>query len=203
MPFVPTVMANLMRAKAVPSKILGSKSTPLLSAVSSAVCSYVPAAAVVVSTNMVTGPGSGTMTGKIVGCVPSAMSSMMVMKATSLGLRGRDMARLFDAISFGVCQVLQTLSVAQGTVIGGGPGAGTGKITNLVPSVLERLIVASLAGRVLMGSKTSPVFTAVAFGICTHIMTAGTVVTTCVGAFAPPPAGPVPIPCAPGPGRLY
>ena len=125
MPFVPTVMANLMRAKAVPSKILGSKSTPLLSAVSSAVCSYVPAAAVVVSTNMVTGPGSGTMTGKIVGCVPSAMSSMMVMKATSLGLRGRDMARLFDAISFGVCQVLQTLSVAQGTVIGGGPGAGT------------------------------------------------------------------------------
>jgi hypothetical protein len=53
-----------------------------------------------------------------------------------------------------------------------------------------------------MGSKTDDVMSVIAFGICLHIMISGTIKTVCMGAFAPPPVGPVVIPAAPGPGRL-
>ena len=176
---------------------------PEFSAISSAVCSYFTVAPIVVSTNIVTGPGAGTYTGKVVGLLPSAMSSLMMLKLTSAGLLGRDVKKLFDAVSFGVCNTLLTTAIAQGTVIGGGPGAGQGKITGLIPSALQNLLHVNLAGKLLSGSKSMALSSAMAFGICTHIMTTGVVITVCMGAFAPPPAGPVVIPAAPGPGRLF
>jgi len=202
MPFIPAAMTGLMMAKAVSKSLAGSKLMPQISAVSSAVCTYFSAAPIVITTNIVTGPGAGTYTGRIIGVIPSAMSALMMLKATSLGLVGRDVKKLFDAISFGVCQSLMTTVMVQGTVIGGGPGAGNGKIINLIPSALQLLIVAKLTSKGLVGSKTMPLASAMAFGICTHVMTTGTVVTTCIGAFTPPPVGPIPIPAAPGPGRL-
>ena len=203
MPFIPTAMTSLMMTKAMSQSIHGSKLLPYLSAISSGVCSYFSTAPVVVSSNVVTGPGAGTYTGKVVGVVPSTMSSLMMLKAGSMGIVGKDMKRLFDAVSFGVCTTLLTTVVAQGAVIGGGPGFGQGKITNLIPSVLQTLILANTAGKLLVGSKTMNLMSAIAFGICTHIMTMGTVITSCIGAFTPPPIGPVIIPAAPGPGRLY
>jgi hypothetical protein len=196
-------MTNLMMVKAMSQSVHGAKLLPELSAVSSAVCTYFSMAPIVVTTNIVTGPGAGSFTGKIVGVVPSAMSSLMMIKAASAGVLGRDTKKLFDAVSFGVCNTLLTSVVAQGAVIGGGPGAGQGKIINLIPSALQSLISANLAGKLLMGSKTMAISSAIAFGICNHIMTMGVVITTCIGAFAPPPAGPIPIPAAPGTGRLY
>lgn len=201
MPFVPTAMTGLMMAKAASQSIFGSRLLPEVSAVSSAVCTFFSTVPFVTSTNFVTGPGAGTYFGKIIGVIPSAMSSMMVLKAASMGIRGRDMKRLFDAVSFGVCQTLLTTVAVQGTIIGGGPGAGQGKILNLIPSVLQQLIFAKLASKRLIGSKVMAISSAMAFGICNHVMTAGTVMTTCVGGFAPPPAGPIPV-IAPGPGRL-
>jgi len=203
MPFIPSAMTSLMMTKAMSQSIYGAKLLPQLSAVSSAVCTYFSTAPVVVSSNIVTGPGAGSYTGKIVGVVPNAMSSLMMVKMGSAGLIGRDVKRLFDAISFGVCNTLLSTVIAQGVVIGGGPGAGQGKIVGLIPSALQNLLYASFASKLLVGSKTRALSSAISFGVCNHIMTMGTVITTCIGAFAPPPAGPVPIPAAPGPGRLY
>lgn len=202
MPFVPSTMTGLILSKAAFSKMAGQKLMPIITAVSSATCSYIPTSAVVLTTNVVLGPGAGTYTGKVVGCIPSLMSSLMMTKAAMGGLTGKDMKKLFDAISFGVCQVMLTLAMAQGTVIGGGPGAGQGKITNLIPSVLQQLIIVNMGGKKLFGAKTVILAGAIAFGICNHIMTTGTVITSCIGTFTPPPFGPVPIPAAPGPGRL-
>ena len=202
MPFIPAAMTSLMMPKAASKTMAGAKLLPQLSAVSSAVCTYFSTAPIVVSTNVVTGPGAGTYVGRIVGVVPSGMSGLMMLKAASSGLVGRDIKKLFDSISFGVCQTLLTTVTVQGTVIGGGPGAGQGKIINLVPSALQMLISAQMASKGLVGSKTLALSAAIAFGICIHVMTAGTVITTCMGAFTPPPVGPVPIPAAPGPGRL-
>jgi hypothetical protein len=97
---------------------------------------------------------------------------------------------------------LQTTVFAQGVVIGGGPGTGQGKITNLRYTDLKRLITLNLAGRKLFGSKTDDIMSVIAFGICLHIMMSDMIQTVCIGAFAPPPVGPVLIPAAPGPGRL-
>lgn len=202
MPFVPSVMTGFMMAKAASKLMGGSKLLPEISAISSAICSYLSVAPVVVSTNFVTGPGAGTYTGKLVGVVPSVMSGLMSLKAASKGIMGRDSKRLFDTVSFGVCQTILTSVFAQGTVIGGGPGVGQGKVINLIPSILQNIILLNMSGRLLGGSKARDIAGAMAFGICTHIQTTGTVITTCIGAFAPPPAGPIPIPAAPGPGRL-
>lgn len=202
MPFIPTVMTSLMMAKAASKLMGGSKLLPEVSAISSAVCSYLAIAPIVISTNVVVGPGAGTYTGKLVGVIPSVMSGLMTLKAASKGIMGRDTKKLFDVVSFAVCQSLLTTAFAQGAVIGGGPGVGMGKITNLVPSILQNIIFINMSGRLLGGSKARDIAGAMAFGICMHIQTTGTVITTCVGAFAPPPVGPIPIPVAPGPGRL-
>lgn len=202
MPFIPSAMTSLMMVKATSESVHGTKLLPQLSAVSSAVCAYFSVAPVVISTNVVIGPGAGTYTGKIVGLTPNAMVSLMMLKMGMAGLVGRDVKRLFNAISFGVCNTLLTTVIAQGTVIGGGPGAGQGKIVGLIPAALQPLILANLTSKILIGSKTAAIAAAIAFGICNHVMTAGTVITTCIGAFTPPPVGPVPIPAAPGPGRL-
>jgi hypothetical protein len=191
-----------MIAKGASTKMLGSKFMPFVSAVSKAVCQYMAMAPIAMSTNVVLGPGAGTYMAKIVGCVPVAMSSMMLVKAASTMTVGKDTKKLFDAVSFGVCNTLLTTAMSQGTVVGGGPGAGQGKILNLIPTVLTGLIMANLAGSKLFGSKTMQIVSAIAFGVCIHIMSAGTLVTTCIGAAAPPPAGPVPVPGAPGFGKL-
>ncbi len=203
MPFVRSAMTGLMMAKAMSQSVHGAKLLPQVSAVSSAVCTYFSTAPFVTSSNFVTGPGAGTYIGRIVGVVPKAMSSLMLLRAAASGIVGRDTRRFFDAVSFGVCQTLLTTVTVQGTVIGGSPGAGQGKIMNLVPTALQQLIFLSLSSKKLTGTKTMAISSAMAFGICNHVMSAATVVTTCIGVSTPPPAGPVPVPAAPGPGRLF
>jgi hypothetical protein len=202
MPFIPPTQTGLMVAKGASSMMMGERFMPFVNAISTASCQYLMSAPIVMSTNVVLGPGAGTFVGKIVGCVPSAMTSLMMVRAAASMLVGRDIQKLFDAISFGICNTLLTTALSQGSVIGGGPGAGQGKILNLVPSALQGLIMAQLAGIMILGQKTVQLIDAMAFGICTHIMTAGIVMTTCIGAVSPPPIGPIVIPAAPGPGRL-
>jgi hypothetical protein len=188
-------------SKAASQVLAGEKLSPLVSAVSAAVCQYLMASSVVTSTNIATGPGSGTQTGKIVGAVPSLMTSLMMAKAASSGLVGKDIFKLLSSVSFGVCMSLNTV-VVTGSIIGAGPGTGTGKILGLVPTALQGLIFAQEALRTLVGQHMQLLVAAIAFGICTHIMSTAMVTLVDVGAFAPPPAGPIPIPAAPGVGRF-
>jgi hypothetical protein len=202
MPLVPFQMQSLIQLKAASLLMAGSKLPDIVSAVSAATCQYLIASSVVNSTNVVLGPGAGTQTGTVTGLVPQAMSSLMFLKATAQGLAGQDLPKLFDAISFGVCTSIMTTVVVQGTVIGGGPGMGTGKIIGLIPIGLETLIFSQAAFRLISGSKIREIISSIAFGICNHILSVGTVILTDIGAFAPPPVGPIPIPAAPGIGRF-
>ena len=202
MPFVPVTMTGLMTLKGASTGLLGTQFMPLVNATSTAVCTYLSTVPVVLTTNAVVGPGAGTYTGKVVGCLPDAMTSLMMIKAASSGLTGKDMFKLFSAVSFGVCTTLLTTALVQGAVIGGGPGVGQGKIIGLVPTALTGLIMLNMAGKLIAGTQTLQLADAISFGVCTHIMTVGTVMTVCIGAFTPPPIGPIPIPAAPGPGRL-
>ena len=194
-------MQALIQLKAASQLMSGSKLPAIVSAISSATCQYILTIPVVNSTNTVLGPGAGTQVGRIVGLMPSIMSTTMLLKATSQGLTGKDLRKLCSAISFGVVNSLNFV-IMQGVVIGGGPGTGVGKITGLVPSVLTAMILAQDFFRLISGSKIRAIMSSVAFGICNHIMTFGTVTITNIGVVAPPPAGPVPI-VAPGIGRFY
>ena len=201
MPLIPTFMSTQMRLKGTSKLLTGDKYRPFVSATSTAVSTYVPAASIVTSINNVTGPGAGTFTGRVKGLSASPMSSLMMTKATLFLLTGRDIKKLFDAVSYGVVQASKSL-VAHGAVVGGGPGRGNGKILGLVPTAMEPIIIANLAGKVLVGSKIRKLVSCIAFGVCNHILTSGRVSTTCIGAAAGPPAGPVQIPAAPGTGKL-
>jgi len=201
MPLVPTAVSGLINAKAASLTLAGSKLSSLVSAISSAVCTYVLSVGTSTSTNIVLGPGAGTKTGRVVGLVSSSMAQLMTAKAASTGMAGRDISKLFNAISSGIVTGFNTV-IVQGSVVGGGPGSGTGKILGLVPAGLSAIISAQSAVRLLAGRDLNKLSSAIAFGACTHIMANGTVTFTCVGVAAGPPAGPVTVPAAPGIGRL-
>jgi hypothetical protein len=190
-----------MQAKGASELLSGTQFPSLVSAVSSAACQFILSTAIVNSTNSALGPGSGTQTGYIQGLIPTAMSSLMQAKAASLALSGLNALNLFDAVSFGVCTGMST-AVLQGVIIGAGPGTGTGKIVGLVPTGLEALIFAQTAFRLISGKSIRDLISAMAFGICNHIMSSATVLCIDIGVAATPPAGPVLIPAAPGIGRL-
>ena len=202
MPLISSVMQGLIVAKAASSMMAGSKMTSFVGAISKASCQYILLSAVVNSTNFATGPGSGTQIGRVVGLIPTAMSTLIQMRAAIYGIVGKDSGKLFQAVSFGVCTAMNSV-VMNGIIIGAGPGTGIGKISGLVPTALSNFIYAQEIFRGIVGKNMRQTVSAIAFGVCTHIMTAGTVTITNIGVFAPPPVGPIPIPAAPGIGRLY
>jgi hypothetical protein len=201
MPLISPVMQSSMLLKAASELMSGSKLSSFVAAISSATCTYITASSIVSSTNTVLGPGTGTQTGTVVGLIPNQMSSLMRLKAASAGLAGKDIGKLFDAVSFGVVSAMSSV-LLQGTVIGGGPGTGVGKITGLVPTALTGLIMAQEAVRLMGGTRLISLISAISFGICTHIMTLGMVNVINIGVAAPPPAGPITIFAVPGIGRL-
>jgi hypothetical protein len=201
MPLVSPAMQSLIQLKAASKLMAGNKLPDVVSAISGATCQYILLSAIVNSTNIVTGPGAGTQIGRIVGLFPQQMSTAMQLKAGSSLISGRDFGKLCDAISFGVVNAMNSV-LLQGTVIGGGPGSGTGKIMGLIPTALTTLILAQEAFRLISGSKLREVISAISFGICTHIMTVGTVTIINIGVASPPPAGTFVLPVAPGIGRL-
>ena len=68
-----------------------------------------------------------------------------------------------------------------------------GKITNMVPQALQTQIKAQMTLASITGVAVLPLCSAIAFGICTHIMAAGTVTLTDIGFFISPP-GPLTVP---------
>jgi hypothetical protein len=194
-------MQGMILAKAASQMVAGSKLPNLVNAICMGTCQYILSVSTVQSTNIALGPGAGTQMGRIMGLVPTAMSSMMLMKATASGLTGRDLNKLYSSVAFGVVQSMNMV-IVQGSIIGAGPGSGQGKILGLVPTALSGIIMGMAAAQTIAGSKLQAIISAAAFGICTHIMSAGIVQLTDIGAAAGPPAGPVTIPVAPGIGRL-
>lgn len=201
MPYIPTAIKSLIQLKAASQMMSGSKLSDIVGAVSNATSQYILSASIINSTNIALGPGSGTQIGRITGLVPMAMSSLMLLKATALGLSGRDIRKLYGSVSFGVVNAAKTI-IMQGTIIGAGPGSGTGRITGLIPIGLETLIMAQSIFRLLSGSRLRAIVSCMAFGICNHFMTNAIITITNIGVAASPPVGPVTIPMAPGIGRF-
>ncbi|RKY82316.1 hypothetical protein DRQ07_01665 [candidate division KSB1 bacterium] len=201
MPLISQSIKGLITLKASSKLLSGDKLSALVTAISNATAQYVLSAAIVNSTNIALGPGSGTQTGRISGLVPNTMSSLMMLKASSAGLSGRDIRKLLDAVSFGVVNSMKSV-LLQGVIIGAGPGTGTSKITGLSTSALQKLILAQSFFRQISGNKLRALISAMSFGIINHIMLSGIVNITDIGVAASPPVGPVTIPTAPGTGRL-
>lgn len=129
----------------------------------------------------------------VLGLVPSVMSNLMQSKALSLNLTGKDAIRLFNAVSFGTFQVLQTM-VLTGTTVGCAVGAGFGTFTAVNEQALSKLMLQQMLSKNLTGRDAINLCDCISFGIVNHLRTSVKFSVVVKGAIAPtPPTGPVPV----------
>lgn len=173
--------------------IQGRDATKLASAIGTGIGNYlITPNLVTASLNGVAGPLGSVTSVAVVGFEPNSMSAQMNRKARSLsvGLKGRDIGKLFNAISSGLVQVLSTMFVT-GTAAGIATGAGTGRFATLNESALTNLINAQMSAKGFTGRDKAKLASCVSAGLVSQMKTV-TLTLTSAGAVAPvPPVGPV------------
>lgn len=133
----PKLMSSMMLPLVAAEGILGTKSKNLIDAICNAVCTHFLSTNIVNTLHPLVAVGSGT--GKVAGLQPNLISTMILAKLTSKGVRGTKIRGLAKGIATGFANNLMstaTVSVA----IAGAPllilgvpvpsgGPGTGNIT--------------------------------------------------------------------------
>lgn len=127
----------------------------------------------------------------VFGLVPKAMSSIMVGKCFSKQIKGRDISKLCDAISNGICQVLMGM-ILTGTAAGIAVGGGVGNFTAVNDKALSKLMFLAMQSKQIKGRDISKLCDAISFGIANHLKSSVRFTTIVTGVIAPvPPVGPV------------
>jgi hypothetical protein len=126
------------------------------------------------------------------GLIPSSMAGYMLQKSGKK-LRGRDLSKLFNAISVGVCTSLTSMTLS-GTTIGVGVGSGTGSFTAVTAEGLSKSIALQMKAKRLLGVNSVDLANAIGFGIAQQLKIATKITVMASGAVAPvAPTGPVAI----------
>ena len=173
-------------------KLTGRDGLNLSNAVGTAVANYLMTPNLV-SCNLsgTAGPLGNINSVAVVGLVPKAMSSLMVSKAASKSIKGRDIINLCDAISDGITQVLMGM-ILSGTAVGIAVGGGIGSFTALSDQALSKLMIGFMKSKNINGRDTLGLCDSISFGIVNHLKTSVRFTTVVTGVVAPvPPAGPL------------
>lgn len=192
MPVATQILYGAIYSQMNAMRLTGRDNSKIANAIASSVAKYL------VLPNLVTcsltgtaGPVGSINSVAVVGLVPKVMSGLMVSKAYSKNLKGRDISKLFDAISNGTCQVLQGM-VLSGTAAGIAVGGGTGSFTAINASALSKMMFLNMQSKKINGRDISKICDCVSFGIANHLKTSVKFTTLVTGAIAPvPPAGPI------------
>ena len=192
MPVAAPLLSGAIFSQMNVQRLTGRDGNKLASAIASAVAKYLVIPNLVsCSLTGTAGPVGSINSITVVGLVPKAMSSFMLSKAYSKKLKGRDISKLCDAISNGVCQVLQGM-ILSGTAAGIAVGGGTGRFTAVSVSALSKLMFLAMQSKQINGRDISKLCDAISFGIIKHLKTSVKFTTVVTGAIAPvPPVGPV------------
>lgn len=192
MPVTGSLISTSIKVFMASKRIIGRDAGSLADAVGTAVAMHVTTPNMVTCTvNGTAGPVGSITSVAVAGVVGKAMSAMMVVKATSKKLTGRDIVSLFDAISSGIAQVMMA-SVLTGTCAGCAVGAGTGRFLALNDKLLSSLIVLNATARSFRGRNMVDLADCVSFGVVNHLKSGATYSVLVAGAVSPtPPTGPV------------
>lgn len=192
MPVVAPSISSAILSQMSLKRLTGKNAIDIASAVGSAVANYIVIPNRVTCTlNGTAGPIGNINSIAVLGLVPTAMSGFMLSKAGLRKLTGRDIKNFFDAISFGLFQVLSTM-ILSGTSAGCAVGAGTGKFTAVSEQALSKLILAEFLKKRLRGKNNRDLADCIAFGIIRHLQSSVTFTVAVTGAIAPtPPTGPI------------
>jgi hypothetical protein len=174
------------------NKLTGRDGIKIADAIGTSVASYLMTPNLVSCTLSGTaGPIGNINSIAVAGLVPKAMSSLMVGKAASKKLKGRDIMKLCDSISNGIVQVLQGM-VLSGTAVGIAVGGGVGSFTALSDQALSKLMLGLMQGKKINGRDIAGLCDSISFGVVNHLKTSVRFTTVVTGVIAPvPPVGPV------------
>lgn len=192
MPVATQILYGAIYGQMNAMRLTGRDSSKLANAIASSVAKYLIIPNLVTcSLTGATGPIGTINSVAVVGLVPKVMSSLMVSKAYSKNLKGRDISKLFDAISNGIGQVLQGM-VLSGTAVGIAVGGGTGFFTAVSDSALSKMMLSFMKLKKIEGRDISKICDCISFGITNHLKTSVKFTLVVSGAIAPtPPTGPI------------
>jgi len=195
MPVIPQAMSTSIFLNEKGVAFSGKNNKDIADAISMALCTYVTTTPNLISFFLsgVAGPVGNLNSIVVSGIVPQAMSSLMVSRALSKGLRGKSLKHLFDAVSNGVSLSLNGMFVS-GLTAGLAMGNGVGRFTFIQDLAVANYLRASFASKLFRGKNVRDIIDCIAFGFSMHMRSSPIVSATVLGAIAPiPPVGPVPM----------
>jgi hypothetical protein len=195
MAIVKTTAASLIFANESAKSFTGKNAFDIADAVAGGLVTYTLSTPNLISFFLsgTVGPVGQIISISVAPIVPVAMANLMYAKGLSLGLKGKNILQLFQAISTGVSVHFQAAQVS-GSTVGLAVGGGTGKFLYIVEQNVYNLVRLNLLGKVFTGKNRDNLAQAIAFGFTNHMKQSPTVTVTVVGAIAPvSPAGPLAI----------
>jgi len=141
MPIVPQAMSGLIFMNETGVALTGKNTKDIADAVAQALSTYVLTNPSLISFFLsgTAGPVGNLTSVAVAGIIPQGMSSLMLTRALSKGLRGRSLKNLFDAISIGVSLHLSGMLVT-GLTAGIAVGSGFGKFTYINDLVVSNML---------------------------------------------------------------
>jgi len=194
MPIVAKLISSAINSQLSLNTLTGRDAIKLAGVIGSAISKYLMIPNMVTcSLSGVVGPIGSINSVTVAGLVPAAMSGFMYSKAISKNLKGRDVKKLFDAVSMGLTQVLMGM-VLSGSAVGIAIGTGVGNFTALSEQALSKLLYATMLSKQLKGRDAVKLCDCISFGVVTHLKTSVKFTVVVTGVIAPvPPAGPIAI----------
>jgi hypothetical protein len=179
MPVTPASLAAQINMGLGSRQITGTKALGLSQAIANAFVAFLPSLTVVTAHVGVLGTGVGT--GKAF-LEFSSGEGLIVTNMVAHDIKGSKSTQLAGGIAFGISTEINTLALAQVTVVGTSTGTGTGGIPSAAGmfSSFEQLLNANFLAQGLTGSKSFDLASALAKGIATWLSTV-TITTTDVG----------------------
>ena len=192
MPIASQIISSAIQGQFALNKLTGRDIATIAGVIGSSVSKYLMMPNMVTcSLNGTAGPLGNINSVVVSGLVPTALSGLMYGKASLIKLTGRDIKKIFDAISAGLCQSLMGM-VLSGTAAGIAVGGGVGSFTALSDQALSKLMYGMMLSKKLKGRDASKLCDSISFGLVNHLKTSVKFTTVVTGVIAPvPPAGPV------------
>jgi hypothetical protein len=192
MPIASQIISSAIQGQFALRKMTGRDIPKMAGVIGASVSKYLMIPNMVTcSLNGTAGPLGNINSVVVAGLVPTVMSGLMLSKAASKKMTGRDVKKFFDAVSGGLCQVLMGM-VLSGTAAGIAVGGGVGSFTALSDQALSKLMYSMMLSKKLNGRDAANLCDAISFGLVNHLKTSVKFTTVVTGVIAPvPPAGPV------------
>lgn len=177
MPVTPITLTPSLISQMGAVTIAGTTAPQLAQAIAAAFTSFLAQVGVVTTHIGVLGVGQGY--GKVI-VEPASGIAIMSTNMAGQGFLGTYAQPLGTAIILALTSEIIANADVSVTIVGTSTGAGSGALTGLIPASLHSLLIGSLSGAGIIGSKASDLASVIANSLCTWLQSA-VITTTDIG----------------------